>query len=124
MKLLNSTEWLFFHLSKKNTETGKPCPSIRIPETIFFRWATPNFLYTTEGDSCTRKSKDQINILESREKFSKSKLPDNLSSIYISEIEKKIGNEQIVQIEYLTNEDCSQVFFQRERTLNCLIQKI
>lgn len=125
MKLLNSTEWLFFHLWKKNPETGKPCPSIRIPETIFFRWAYPNFLYTTEGDSnITRQSKDQININEIREHFSSSNLPNNLSSIYINQDEKKINNEDIVQIEYLTNEDCSSVFFQRERTLNCLIQKI
>lgn len=39
MGVSNNTEWLFFHLWKKNPETLLPCPNIYIAETILFRWA-------------------------------------------------------------------------------------
>jgi len=34
MKLSTSTEWLFFHLWKKNPETGYSCPGVFIADTI------------------------------------------------------------------------------------------
>jgi len=48
MKLHTSTEWLLFHLRKKNPETGKSCPGILITDTIIYRWAQPYFWYFTD----------------------------------------------------------------------------
>lgn len=38
MKLSTSTEWLFFHLWKKNPETGNSCPGVFIADTIIYRF--------------------------------------------------------------------------------------
>jgi hypothetical protein len=63
MKLSISTEWLFFHLWKRNPETGKSCPGIIIPDTIIYRWAQPYFwYYSTNDGQINRKTKDRINI--------------------------------------------------------------
>lgn len=37
MKLSTSTEWLFFHLWKKNPETGYSCPGVFIADTIVIK---------------------------------------------------------------------------------------
>jgi hypothetical protein len=37
MKLSTCTEWLFFHLWKRNPETKQSCPGVIIPETIIYR---------------------------------------------------------------------------------------
>ncbi len=47
MKLSTSTEWLFFHLWKKNPETQNSCPGVFIADTIIYRWAQPYFWYFT-----------------------------------------------------------------------------
>ncbi len=38
MKLSICTEWLFFHLWKKNPETGKSCAGLVVPDTIIYRY--------------------------------------------------------------------------------------
>ena len=37
MKLFTSTEWLFFHLWKKNPETGISCPGVFLADTVIYR---------------------------------------------------------------------------------------
>ena len=37
MQLSPSTEWLFYHLWKKNTETFSSCPGIFVTDTIIYR---------------------------------------------------------------------------------------
>lgn len=39
MKLSLSTEWLFFHLWKKNPDTNSSCPGVFVADTIIYRWA-------------------------------------------------------------------------------------
>ena len=125
MKLLNSTEWLFFHLWKKNPETGLSCPGVNIPNTIFFRWAQPDFFYVnTEQGELDRYTRDTIQIDDVIKCFSDSFLPNGISVLYINEFEKKIDDEEFVQLEYLTHDDCKNIFFQSERTKNCMIQNI
>jgi len=45
MKITSCTEWLFYHLWKKNKETNLSCPGIFILDTIIYRWSKPNFWY-------------------------------------------------------------------------------
>ena len=47
MELSNRTEWLFFHLWRKNPKTKEPCQGVLIPDTIFFRWAKQHAWYKT-----------------------------------------------------------------------------
>ena len=44
--------------------------------------------------------------------------------MYLKELETKIEQEEFSQLEYLTQKDCKNVFFQRERTKNCMIQNM
>ena len=50
MKLSLSTEWLFFHLWKKNPDTNSSCPGVFVADTIIYRWAQPYFWYFTAKD--------------------------------------------------------------------------
>lgn len=45
MKITSCTEWLFYHLWKKNQETNLSCPGIFILDTIIYRWSKPHFWY-------------------------------------------------------------------------------
>ena len=101
MKLSNSTEWLFFHLWKKNPENGQSCPSIRIPETIFFRWAQPYFWYNTDTQgNIERIPKDRIQMEEISSSFTKESLKCGVSAVYINPMEKKVNGTEYVQVEY------------------------
>lgn len=61
LKTATTTEWLFYHLWKKDEETGKPCMNVLIPDTIIYRWSNPYYWYytTLEGLIC-RKSKNRV----------------------------------------------------------------
>ena len=37
MKLSLSTEWLFFHLWKKNPDTNTSCPGVFLADTLIYR---------------------------------------------------------------------------------------
>jgi hypothetical protein len=39
MKLSTCTEWLFFHLWKKNPDTGQSCYGVLLADTLIYRWA-------------------------------------------------------------------------------------
>ena len=98
MKLSISTEWLYFHLWKRNPETGSSCPGVIIPDTIIFRyyiyvrWAQPYFwYYTTSDGQINRKTKDKIQIDYLFEVFSNGQDLSNLDpnqSNYQAEQEK------------------------------------
>ncbi|EGR31604.1 mitochondrial processing peptidase beta, putative [Ichthyophthirius multifiliis] len=61
MKLSTSTEWLYFHLWKKNPETQSSCPGVFIPDTVIYRWAQPYYWYfTNRNGQLIRKTKERI----------------------------------------------------------------
>jgi len=61
MKITGYTEWLFFHLWKRNSETNSTCPGILIIDTIIYRWSKPQFWYFTNKDGeIVRKTKERI----------------------------------------------------------------
>lgn len=39
MKQGTCTEWLFFHIWKKNPKTGHSCDGIFVADTVIYRWA-------------------------------------------------------------------------------------
>lgn len=43
MKLGTCTEWLFFHLWKKNPNSGHSCNGVFLADTVIYRWAQPYF---------------------------------------------------------------------------------
>ena len=45
MKLSLSTEWLFFHLWKKNPETNSSCPGIYLTDTVIYRLLSSITIY-------------------------------------------------------------------------------
>lgn len=125
MKLYNSTEWLFFHLWKKNPDTQESCPQIRIPETVFYRWAQPYFWYNTDKkDILNRLPRDRIQMDVVKQSFLSKTLPSGITALYINPQERKVKEEEYIQFEYMTKEDTDHVFYQREKTLNCIIQQI
>jgi hypothetical protein len=70
MKLSTSTEWLFFHLWKKNPETGTSCPGVFLVDTVIYRWAQPYFWYFTNRDGeIIRKTKERIDAEHVKETF-------------------------------------------------------
>ena len=79
MKTATFTEWLFFHLWKKNPETNQSCPYILIPDTVLFRWAQPYFWYfiAQNGQIC-RKKRDKISAKELVDVLSLGNLPVDL----------------------------------------------
>ena len=55
------TEWLLFHLWKRNDKTGRSCPNILIPDTIIYRWSYPYFWYFTSSEGeIMRKSRARV----------------------------------------------------------------
>lgn len=61
MRLTSNTEWLFFHLWKKNPENNQSCPGVFIADSIIYRWAKPFFWYfTTKDGQILRKTKERV----------------------------------------------------------------
>lgn len=125
MKQNNATEWLFFHQWKKNPDTSASCPGILIPDTLLYRWAKPYYwYYTEEKGMIERKTKEKIHLNVVSEMFNKntSKLP--VIAYYLKPVEKKLkSGEEIIEFEYCNSKEFEHLIYQREKNLNCAIQK-
>ncbi|CAD8090679.1 unnamed protein product [Paramecium sonneborni] len=115
MKLSLSTEWLFFHLWKKNPDTNSSCPGVFVADTIIYRWAQPYFWYFTAKDGqILRKTKERIFVEQIEEIFQKS---GDISALYLQSQQNKIIFEYFEKGEFI------QFLHQREKALNALLQK-
>ncbi|CAD8093899.1 unnamed protein product [Paramecium primaurelia] len=115
MKLSLSTEWLFFHLWKKNPDTNSSCPGVFVADTIIYRWAQPYFWYFTAKDGqILRKTKERIFVEQIEEIFQKT---GDISALYLQSQQNKII------FEYFEKGEFVQFLHQREKALNALLQK-
>ena len=121
MKTANYTEWLFYHIWRKNEQTRKSCPHVLIPDTVLFRWAQPFFWYfmNQDGQIC-RKKKDKITSKELLDVFSLGECPVDLQAeylhpskskeeTYLEEMDVKT-NKQIIYKEYLSKDQLRKIF--------------
>ena len=77
------TEWLFYHLWKKNPNTGLSCESILIPSTVFFRWAHPHVWYKMSSQmKIVRMKNEKIDIDDIYENFNKKVGESEVVSTY------------------------------------------
>lgn len=97
MKLSTSTEWLFFHLWKKNPDMEISCPGVFVVDTVIYRWAQPYFWYCTNTDGeITRKTKDRILIDNVYNVFVNN--PDcEVISLYLTSKDKTVQNDVAMQ---------------------------
>ena len=123
MKLSLSTEWLYFHLWKKNPVNNRSCQSILIPDTIIYRWAQPYFWYfTTKDGQILRKTKERIPIQSIEEAFSKSSKQNDIQAEYMYVEEQSKKNQETVLIEYFDQHSFKVFLHQREKSLNAILQ--
>ena len=117
MRITTLTEWLFYHLWKKNPTTKTSCPSILIPDTVIFRWASPLFWYfTTNQGTIARKGKDKIFAKEIHKILKKGKQSDRVLATYIKlfndeEETKDPEIREVVACEYLNDEELTNLLF-------------
>ena len=84
MKLTQSTEWLFFHLWKKQAD-GSCCPGVLILDTVIFRWAKPHFWYfMNEVGQIIRKTKENITMEQIVDQFSCEAKESDVVALYLS----------------------------------------
>ncbi|KRX00119.1 hypothetical protein PPERSA_07226 [Pseudocohnilembus persalinus] len=125
MKLSSSTEWLFFHLWKKNPEkNNSSCPGIFIPDTIIYRWGKPFFWYfTTRDGQILRKTKERIFVENFEEIFNLNNASSDLigMSLTSSEVQEKDGQQrEKIEFEYYDKSNFKDYIFQREKTFGIL----
>merc|ERR1711879_620073 len=102
MRLNNATEWLFFHLWKKNPDTSSSCPGILIPDTLLYRWAKPYYWYFTEDKGMIeRKTKEKIHLNAVTETFNTNVSKSKVVAFYLKPREKKKkSSEEVIEFEY------------------------
>jgi len=125
MRVSNNTEWLFFHLWKKNPETLLPCPNIYIAETILFRWAQPYFWYYTAKDGLlVRKTKEKVLLQQIEESFLSNVPKSEIVACTMTSYEDPLlKTQEKIEFEYLDVQSFHNFLFQREKPLNIIVQK-
>ncbi|EGR30206.1 hypothetical protein IMG5_137950 [Ichthyophthirius multifiliis] len=124
MKLSTSTEWLYFHLWKKNSQTGASCPGVFLVDTIIYRWAQPYFWYFTNREGqIIRKTKERIDIQKAQDIFIYNVPQSGIVAQYLVSQNHNQQQQEVIQFEYF-NEDQFNIFIhQREKNLNAILQK-
>ncbi|CAK58493.1 unnamed protein product (macronuclear) [Paramecium tetraurelia] len=119
MKLGTCTEWLFFHIWKKNPKTGHSCDGIFVADSIIYRWAQPYFRYFTVSDGqIIRKTKERVFIDQVESSFNQE---NTVAQLMTSQMQSK--QQEIITFEYLDYENFIIFLHQREKDLNLVLQK-
>lgn len=125
MKIASNTEWLFFHLWKKNPYTLTPCENIYIADTILYRWAHPHaWYYMSKDGEITRKTKDKITGPDIETHFNANLSITGVVASYITpknELVQKVP--EIVEFEYFDVNTFKDFLYKREKALNAVLQK-
>ena len=122
MKMLNATEWLFFHLWKKNPKTDNCCPGIKIPKTIIYRWAQPSTYYeSTEEATITRLEKEKIKPAKFLD-YLNHHSPDACSLVYYTPKSSK-SKVEVMNFDYIPKKYLQKFLIETDKTLNCIIQE-
>lgn len=100
MKITNYTEWLFFHLWKKNPNTGKCCPSVLLPDTVLYRWAQPFTWYFMTNSGIKRKKRTKITLDELERILNNNDFEKDISAIHLFKL--KGGDREVIGLEHLS----------------------
>ena len=122
MQIVCPTEWLFFHLWKRNPITDTSCPMILIPDTIIYRWSQPFFWYfMTKSGRIGRKKREKID-LKNIQKFLTKKIKDHgICSKYMHELSSSSLKSKIC-VEFFNEKELYNFLVLREKDQNALLQ--
>lgn len=122
--MINATEWLLFHLWKKNPKTGNCCKGIKIPRTILYRWAMPHLMYfSTPEDEIERVEKEKVDLKDFRE-YLEDNTHQNCSLVYyIPQTGKKGQKQSHVKFDYIKKNQIYKFLFEKEKNLVSMIQE-
>ncbi|CAD8047600.1 unnamed protein product [Paramecium sonneborni] len=119
MKLGTCTEWLFFHLWKKNPNSGHSCNGVFLADTVIYRWAQPYFRYfTAQNGQIIRKTKERVFIEQVEQAF----LQDNTVAVLMTS-QAQSKQQEVINFEYFDKENFGNFLYQREKELNSILQK-
>lgn len=133
MRISSLTEWMYFHIWKRDPETNTSCPGILIPSTVFYRWNKPHVWYQMNktGSKIIRQKKHLIS-LERLQKAMQTTHTTQKSAICALYIHQSTSNEQnLIHIakkpikifkEYLQNQDLNQLLYNRSKGHHSIIQ--
>jgi len=61
MRAISLTEWVYYHLWKKDLQTGEGVTGINIPDTILYRWGQPRVWYfSSQSKKILKKTRDKM----------------------------------------------------------------
>lgn len=144
MKVSILTEWLFYHIWKKNPRTKASCPGILVPHTIIFRWGSPLFWYFCSPDGeIRRKGKNKISAKKALQMFSLSSNhppplsrsrgnnppPQKIIAVYYQIVDKndyyddEDNKKEFVGCEYFNEDNLANLLFQRRKIGRPILQK-
>lgn len=118
MKLSTSTEWLYFHLWKKNPDTNTSCPGVFLVDTVIYRWAQPYFWYFTNREGqIIRKTKERIESDNLKASFKYNTEQTDITALYLTSQDVQItqkadfkstnstqSEQEVILFEYFDNE--------------------
>lgn len=125
MRVANNTEWLFYHLWKKNPDTNQCCPGLNIAETVMFRWAQPYFWYSTAKDgTLLRKTKEKVVLSQVEEVFLHNMSKCNVVATCLnSQEDSNLKAQEKIEFEYVELSGFRNFLFQKEKPMNLIMQK-
>ena len=125
MRISNNTEWLFFHLWKKDPTTHLSCPNIYIPETILYRWGQPQFWYSTARDgTIIRRLKEKITLPNIETIFGYNLSRSGVIATGIDSTEDiNFRSQEKIEFDYIEQSNFNKFLFQREKGSNLVLQK-
>lgn len=133
MKQIASTEWLFYHLRKKNQNTGMQCPGILIPDTLIYKKQLPYCWYcmNKQGD-IVRQGQKKIGYDMIHKVFGSQPIA-NVCLVYMPSyhIIKQYfqGSDilqqqtEIIEIEYIEQDKVYDFIHKRTKSMNAILQK-
>jgi len=125
MRVSNNTDWLFFHLWKKDPTTHLSCPNIYIPETILYRWGQPHFWYSTARDgTIIRRLKEKIALPNIETIFGYNLSRSGVIATGIDSTEDvNYRSQEKIEFDYIEQSNFNKFLFQREKASNLVLQK-
>lgn len=112
MHLLNSTEFLFYHLAKTSPKTGAPCQNINVPRSIFYRWGKAVTQFYTDPITKTVQIEEEnglhLDPATLRDIFSSkndSNTNENLVAHLVPWIKGNGSNNSYIEFKYLKLEE-------------------
>ena len=123
MQLCNATEWLLFHLWKKNPKNHRPCEDIYIPYTVIYRWAQPHTIFMQKDNKILKLTKENFSLEKIVSSFEQINNPI-CSLVHISTKDMR-KNYESVEFEFLDPGDkkIEKFFYEREKELNSVVQE-